>query len=140
MERVFVYGSLKRGHYNHPLLDGCDFSGVFLTQNNYVLMRGAGFPYLLKPQHATLYVPRKVLGECYRVDQDTFQALDALESNGLFYQREKIELKHVHTLQTKTAWAYFLLPQMLHEPTPAASITPFMGEEVYEWLGNLGSD
>lgn len=52
-----------------------------------------------------------MLGELYAVNDTTFGELDMLEGNGLFYQREEIEIQPRKKGNTtpKVAWAYFLM-------------------------------
>jgi hypothetical protein len=44
---IFVYGTLKRGHYNNRLLSHATFMGEALTAPNCTLIKLGGFPGLL---------------------------------------------------------------------------------------------
>lgn len=83
-EKVFVYGTLMNGHYNHFYMerDGIKFLGKG---------RADGFSlYNVTPYYpgAVREEGESVLGEVYEVPD--MRELDALEGNGFLYQREKI--------------------------------------------------
>jgi gamma-glutamylcyclotransferase (GGCT)/AIG2-like uncharacterized protein YtfP len=101
--RVFVYGTLKEGHGNHgAYLEGN--SGA--TKLGRCFISGAigiadlgFFPCVVK---TTDGVDRKVCGEVYVVDSNTFDALDMLEGHPDWYKREQVETPW------KKAWCYFM--------------------------------
>ena len=92
---VFVYGTLKRGLYNHRLLErgNARFMGEVRTKRaqHVMLLADAGYPYLVK---STTDDARVIDGELYSVDDDTLTLLDELEevSSGM-YTRETIEVE-----------------------------------------------
>ena len=92
---VFVYGTLKRGLYNHRLLErgNARFMGEVRTKRaqHVMLLADAGYPYLVK---STTDDARVIDGELYSVDDDTLTLLDELEevSTGM-YTRETIEVE-----------------------------------------------
>jgi len=101
--RVFVYGTLKSGHGNHgaylannpgaELLGRCYIDGPFgIADLGY-------FPCVVKTNDG---LDRKVVGECYRVDSDTLDALDCLEGHPDWYKREQV------ATPWKQAWCYFM--------------------------------
>src|SRR4051794_13150103 len=63
MHRVFVYGTLKRGLPNHPLLQGSRFLGPAITTERYRMIAGE-FPVLLSYGSGLT-----VKGELYEVDK-----------------------------------------------------------------------
>lgn len=75
--KVFVYGSLKRGFHNNPLLKDCKYIGMrFLS--NYQMYDVGSFPCIIPTcKHDSKY---DVFGELYEVPLDVlcFQ-LDRLE-------------------------------------------------------------
>lgn len=85
MITLFVYGSLKKGFYNHRLLKESTFigSGIISGYDLYDLgyyqgiKRGSG----------------EVLGEIYEIDQETLKRVDVLESEGYLYRRVPVEAK-----------------------------------------------
>lgn len=98
MHKVFVYGSLKKGFGNHPLLQGSAFLGNTTTRDSHYVMGSFGaFPAVRRGGHL------KVAGELYEVDSETLGRLDNLEGNGSFYKREKVPLDN-----GKWGWIYLL--------------------------------
>lgn len=87
--KVFVYGTLKRGLYNHRLLDrgNARFIGEARTKEKgfAMLLAKAGYPYLVR----TTEDARVIDGELYAVDDATLEHLDVLEeiATGM-YSRE----------------------------------------------------
>ena len=95
--KVFVYGTLKRGHGNHKrLLAGrsiyvCDdvIDGVLYDLGHFpAVQEGEGI----------------VHGEIYMVGPKTLRDLDRLEGHPTFYRRREVTTK----LQGHDVWAYFL--------------------------------
>ncbi len=88
MHKVFVYGTLKKGHGNHDfLLQGSKFIGEFTTKEKYN-MKDGGFPYVCR-KGETMFPIR---GEVYEVNDDTLQSLDWLEGIPSHYQRMPVEI------------------------------------------------
>lgn len=79
--RVFVYGTLKRGGLNSPLLEGTEFLGEAATVPTY-RMAGTSFPVILPDATG-----KPVAGEIYAVDNATLARLDQLEAEGSSYDR-----------------------------------------------------
>ena len=91
--RVFVYGSLKRGHWNNPLLrDGqAEFRGETVTVQRYHMLSGRvegsrRFPVVLDDGPADS--ARPVAGEIYHVSDECLALLDRLERVPESYRRE----------------------------------------------------
>lgn len=94
--RVFVYGTLKRGHRNHHFLekDGVEFLGEATTREKNFIMRcfgsvsspGKYTPGVLKGGNASIE------GEVYSVSDAVLADLDRLENVGEKYDRELIAL------------------------------------------------
>jgi len=84
---VFVYGTLKRGYPNHPLLHHAIFEGCYVTIERYPLIIGGPHftPFLL----SRTGVGKHVRGEVYRVDDEELAMLDVLENVGENYHRER---------------------------------------------------
>lgn len=98
--RVFVYGTLKRGHGNHRLLAQSKFLGRCVIRGKYQMVSLGGFPGLVEAPMDAPEVP--ISGEVYQVNDDTLLSLDFLEGHPRFYERFKISTPY------KNAWAYFL--------------------------------
>ena len=89
LEKVFVYGSLKKGFFNneHYLRDAT-FKGEFKTRPQWGLISLGAFPAMVMGSLA-------VKGEVYEVNKDTLAGLDRLEgtANG-FYKRIRIPVNN----------------------------------------------
>lgn len=88
LDKVFVYGTLKSGHGNNRLLEGCTLLGEFVTLQTFSMFN-AGFPVTFYKQRG-----HAVLGEVYEIPEDqlkdTIRRLDMLESEGSMYSRETV--------------------------------------------------
>ena len=89
---VFVYGTLKRGYSNHPMLaTASEFFGDVATINTYrmlTMLHPSGmFPVILDDPNG-----QPVCGEIYHVDDDTLARLDQLEREGSSYDRKLIDV------------------------------------------------
>ena len=91
--RVFVYGTLKRGYPNNPMLEGCEFLGEAVTVLTYKAvtvpaykMVGTSFPVIMPDPSG-----KPVAGELYTVDDATLTRLDQLEREGRSYDRVMID-------------------------------------------------
>lgn len=92
---VFVYGTLKRGHVNSPLLEGSAFLGEAVTLVTYKAVTipasgtaGITFPVIM-PDPSGM----PVAGEIYGVDDATLAQLDQLERVGRAYDRVTIDVR-----------------------------------------------
>lgn len=77
--KVFVYGTLKRGHGNHHLLKGSRFIGIDFIYGT--LINLGPFPAVIEGKRA-------VEGEIYEIDEATLHRLDLLEGHPNFYERK----------------------------------------------------
>mmetsp|Transcript_8771 Transcript_8771/g.30608 ORF Transcript_8771/g.30608 Transcript_8771/m.30608 type:complete len:156 (+) Transcript_8771:221-688(+) len=95
--RVFVYGTLKRGHYNHPTL--ATFGARMVGPGRSVEAR----PMVVHPQWGFPFVldsPRfrgeglRLAGEVWEVDDRGMEALDELEGVAVgLYRRAGVEVE-----------------------------------------------
>ena len=97
MHRVFVYGSLKRGHWNNPLLRklGAVYRGETVTEQCYTMLSGRigsspPFPVLLDDYLAQS--ARPVAGEIYHVSDACLERLDQLERVPDSYTRKMADV------------------------------------------------
>jgi len=97
-----VYGTLKKGFPNSPLLRKATYLGECRTVGTYPLVVGGDWfsPYLLAaPGHG-----HRVVGEMYAVCPIVLAALDKLENVGVNYTRKAIDVvgpkKEVMLVQT----------------------------------------
>jgi gamma-glutamylaminecyclotransferase len=85
--KIFVYGSLRKGFYNHRLLTDSTFLGMAKTPPGYTMIGLGGFPGVIKAGEG------RVLGEIYEVSEKTLKNLDRLESHPNFYCRTPVEVE-----------------------------------------------
>lgn len=98
--RVFVYGSLKQGHCNHPALESAKFLGRCFLEGTYTMVDLGWYPAVV--DHGARDTNSRIFGEVYLVDEDTLYTLDCIEGHPSFYKRQKVETPF------KKAWCYFL--------------------------------
>lgn len=107
--KLFVYGTLKRGHGNNFLLRNSEFLGEALTEADYDIF-SAGIPFLTEGEYA-------VRGDLYEVDDQTRRTTDALEGHPGFYTRAPLQIQGFTDVQ-----AYMVLREDLEargiEPCP----------------------
>ena len=100
MERVFVYGSLKRGGRLHSALHLSRFLGTWQTKHEaYSLIDLGAFPAM------TTGGEHIVEGEMYEVDDGILKRLDMIEL-GAGYYRQRIEVKEVSGDNTESPITY----------------------------------
>ncbi len=113
MNRVFVYGTLKRGHRNDHFLHWAEFVGNFTTQNIYSMYEFENYPAVcLHGNHA-------IEGEVYHVTDCQFRTLDDLEWYPRFYQRIEINTGF------GDAWMYIVKAEQCHGKKPIPGIWRF---------------
>lgn len=87
---IFVYGTLKRGFYNHDRIlghnEGAEFLGSGLTKPTFTMLDMGPYPGVVEGGETA------IKGEVYRVDEATLTRLDALEGHPSFYRRTPITL------------------------------------------------
>lgn len=86
---IFVYGSLKKNHHNHRLLDNALFLGEATTvDDTYHMFDNKSFPYVVN--NGKFFVK----GELYELrDEFSLKYLDRLEGHPDFYTRTPITVK-----------------------------------------------
>jgi len=97
---MFVYGSLKKGFHNYPVLKDSEYIGSFETEDKYEMFGFGSFPAVIKDSHK-----QHVAGELYSVNREVLQDLDMLEGNGYLYKRELTRLKGY----SGSVWMYFYI-------------------------------
>lgn len=104
MNRIAVYGTLKRGWGNNVLISR-DESSRFLGED--VLDPGkfnmycyGGFPAIVKQEEGLPHTPIHI--EVFEVNHEVFQDCDALEGHPRWYCRELVETKY------GPAWIYVM--------------------------------
>lgn len=100
--RIFIYGTLKQGHYFHNQFLGEDksvFYGPATTTNEFVLYID-GLPHMVREKSET-----GVKGELYEIDDDVLRSIDELEGHPTVYHRELVEV-FSKSGERVLAWAY----------------------------------
>lgn len=101
-QRVFVYGTLKRGESNHRWLEQAINLGDAETYQYFALYQG-GDPWPLMVAGEPRYPVR---GELYAVTPRELALLDELEACPQLYVRKQIAVRMI-TDEIIQAWAYF---------------------------------
>jgi gamma-glutamylcyclotransferase (GGCT)/AIG2-like uncharacterized protein YtfP len=96
--KLFVYGTLMRGEYNHSFLNNSRFLYEARTSPHYTLYSLGSYPALVRIGHSS------ICGEVYSVPVCDIPAIDELEEHPEFYRRKVIELENGEEVQT------YLLP------------------------------
>ena len=98
MDKVFVYGTLMKGHGNHRYyLMQSEFLGPGEIAG-YALYAVSSYPGIV-PE-----VGEKVKGEVYQVDHETLERLDRLKEEDSLYLRKSVEV--LMSGQLVRAWTY----------------------------------
>lgn len=110
---IFVYGSLRRGSWNHYLLAGAEFVTNATVRGR--LFFDGSLPYLVLPESAVEQT--LVLGEIYRVSEGQLAGLDDLEGSPSFYSRVRVTARTLTGQQLNIqAYVWF------HPPTSDFSL------------------
>lgn len=99
-DKVFVYGTLKRGHANCRLMSEAKFLGVAKTTESVFVMLDGCCPAVVRAEGEPGI---QIQGEVYEINALTFARLDRLEDHPHTYRRELIEIEG-HGL----CWVYLL--------------------------------
>ncbi|WP_457747591.1 gamma-glutamylcyclotransferase family protein [Sulfurimonas sp.] len=87
---LFVYGTLKKGFYNHQILEDAEFICSATTKQKYPMVNiEEYFPYLIDAEG----IGHHVEGEVYKIDNKTLAMLDVLEGYPELYNRHQITVK-----------------------------------------------
>lgn len=101
--RIFVYGTLKRGHSNHGYLQGQRFIATAATLPRYRLHDLGGYPGMVMDAHSGI----SIQGEIWEVDAACLAKLDHLEDvEGGEYSREIIPLLPPHDADLVQGYRY----------------------------------
>lgn len=106
--KLFVYGTLKRGHRNHYLIERASYLGTAKSGESFMLVAGH-IPYMYRENG----VGSRTSGEIYAVSPDLLNFLDRLEGHPHWYRRETIATIEDGSKERSTAFAY------LYQQTPS---------------------
>jgi gamma-glutamylcyclotransferase (GGCT)/AIG2-like uncharacterized protein YtfP len=94
MRRIFVYGTLMKGEYNHYLLESSRFLDNASTRAEFDLFDLGLYPAMAEQGRL------QVKGEIYEVDDSALAMVDMLEDHPNWYTRTKIRLSNGETVET----------------------------------------
>ena len=101
--RIFVYGTLKRGHSNHDCLRGQQFIAGAVTQPRYRLHDLGGYPGMVLDERDGI----SIHGEVWEIDAACLERLDELEDTaGGEYAREAVPLQPPFNQQKIEGYRY----------------------------------
>jgi gamma-glutamylcyclotransferase (GGCT)/AIG2-like uncharacterized protein YtfP len=83
-----TYGSLKRGFYNHRLLERAKFLRSDLWLEGVMYMRSGMYPMLFKPEDKPKEVAGKHFVELYEVPLSDYQYIEDMEIQSGYYVDE----------------------------------------------------
>lgn len=81
MYKLFTYGSLRKGEWNHKYLEHSKFLGTGHLKG-YYNTHSMGLPIIKEDEDSMCY------GEIYEIDERTLNGIDRLEGNGHLYKRK----------------------------------------------------
>lgn len=88
---IFVYGSLKSGHYNNRIIENEEFVSEATTKPLYRLWNLGSYPGLTIDTETG----KAIKGELWRVSPEAMVRLDRLEGVPTLYRREYIKIEGV---------------------------------------------
>jgi len=97
MNKLFVYGTLKKQHSRNHVLGAAEFLGEIKTLPKYTMVNLGSFPGVLDCGSNV------ISGELYIVEEKLLELCDLIEGHPNFYTRKPIFLD-----KNTSAWAYFL--------------------------------
>lgn len=106
--KVFVYGTLKKDHPLHRLLErgkDVEYVGRNYIDEPLMLVDMGAFPALVHDDY-DINTTYRVFGEVYMVDPETLASLDYAEGYPKLYKREKLEMRDCP--KPFKAWTYIL--------------------------------
>jgi gamma-glutamylaminecyclotransferase len=90
--KIFVYGTLMRGHYNFGVLT--KHKAKFLSLDaipGFILYSLGPYPFITRP---TIQLQSLVHGELFECPEEAVRAMDRLEGHPNFYRRETVDLAY----------------------------------------------
>lgn len=92
--RLFVYGTLMRGHVRHHLIARCPFLGPATTEPAFELVDLHDYPALVQGGGTAVH------GELYAVTEEILSRLDRVEGVPDLYRRSEVRLADGSRAQT----------------------------------------
>lgn len=107
LTKVFVYGTLKQGFNNHPLIAASNFLFSATSVAKWCMIgEDMPFPYLLKQDYRGDLGGLNIKGEVYEVDDDTLARLDRLEGYPTHYTKVPIIVRPAGQFSNVVATVY----------------------------------
>ena len=90
MKKIAVYGSLRKGMYNHSLIDhdGAKFATQMDLTLPYKMVPYSSFPALIPDKNQNV-----ITMEIYEVDEPTYKRVEILEGYPRFYDKDTFDLE-----------------------------------------------
>lgn len=102
MNFLFVYGTLRRGHRDNPLLSAATFSGAAETVEHYALCLMNAKPLVTKRPVSL------ITGEAYSVSDELLKTIDRVAGHPSTNKRELVSIR-LENGQVVDAWLYFYI-------------------------------
>lgn len=102
---IFVYGTLRKGYWNHKFIENSTFLGKGYTVSDKFVMRAVSYPFVSDAVGNDIRNSTKIFGELYAVTDAVFKDLDRLEGYPRFYDRRQVEVE-IRGNGTEVAWMY----------------------------------
>jgi gamma-glutamylcyclotransferase (GGCT)/AIG2-like uncharacterized protein YtfP len=120
---LFVYGTLRRKQYNNYILNEHEFVGMGEVPGDLYIPPGYNYPKAVlsdDPAHE-----RKIVVECYAIDEELSQVLDALElSHGYIKSNVTVDVKTLDgTVEEIVGEIYHVDPETF-KPLPSRVLVP----------------
>ena len=106
MHKVAVYGSLRKGMYNHSLIEDAKYLGKYETKPAYSMYAVSTYPGIKANGHTSITM------EVYEVDDDLLELVDQLE--GYSSKRKHNDFYNRVTVNTPygLAYTYLYVPEI----------------------------
>lgn len=88
LNKLFVYGTLKKGFNNHHYVKECECLGEAKTIEKYPMINSGYFPSLIDDKGIGYHIQ----GFVYLVDDNQLAKIDNLEGHPNFFQRKEIDI------------------------------------------------
>jgi len=87
MNKLFVYGTLKKQHSRNNILGAASFIKEIKSLPSYTMIDLGAFPGILDSGNNVIF------GELYEVDDSILEMCDLIEGHPNFYKRKLVKLK-----------------------------------------------
>ena len=104
---LFVYGTLRKGHKNHHIIDSLEYLGNYITKNNYYYNKMKDIVYKTDNniENETEYT--QITGELYKIPDKSFISyIDNFEKHPNYFYRENIYVLDKNN-KTELSYIYF---------------------------------